>query len=138
MTRSELLKTEHHIQLNWLDNQIAKTTDGKNDSFFDLPVAVRAYEKLKNSLIPSEHEIEHFMDVQLSDNGLRRLVTAMRVYRKRSNAERLQVEITHLNKAKLDELVLLSGKTKIEIINLLISTANPEEFEINDDQKVTV
>lgn len=129
MKKSELLKTDHHIQLNWLDNQIAKTTDGKNDSFFDLKVAVRAYEKLKKSLIPSEHEIEHFMDVQLSDNGLRRLVTAMRVYRKRNNAERLQVEITQLNKAKLDELVLLSGKTKIEIINLLISTAKIEEFE---------
>ena len=129
MTKSELLKTDHHIQLNWLDNQIAKTTDGKNDSFFDLPVAVRAYEKLKKSLIPSEHDIEHFMDVQLSDNGLRRLVTAMRVYRKRNNAERLQVEITHLNKAKLDELVLLSGKTKIEIINLLISTANIQDFK---------
>jgi len=129
MTKSELLKTDHHIQMNWLDNQIAKTTDGKNDSFFDLPVAVRAYEKLKKSLIPSEHEIENFMDVQLSDNGLRRLVTAMRVYRKRNNAERLQVEITQLNKTKLDELVLLSGKTKIEIINLLISTANAEEFK---------
>ena len=128
MKKSELLKTDHHIQLNWLDNQIAKTTDGQNDSFFDLPVAVRAYEKLKKSLIPSEHEIEHFMDVQLSDNGLRRLVTAMRVYRKRSNAERLQVEITQSNKAKLDELVLLSGKTKIEIINLLISQASLEEF----------
>ena len=129
MKKSELLKTDHHIQLNWLDNQIGKTTDGKNDSFFDLPVAVRAYEKLKKSLIPSEHEIEHFMDVQLSDNGLRRLVTAMRVYRKRCNAERLQVEITQLNKAKLDELVLLSGKTKIEIINLLISTANIQDFK---------
>ena len=128
MTKSELLKTDHHIQLNWLDNQITKTHDGKNDSFFNLPVAVRAYEKLKKNLIPSEHEIEHFMDVQLSDNGLRRLVTAMRVYRKRNNAERLQVEITSLNKAKLDKLVLLSGKTKIEIINLLISTANPEEL----------
>ncbi|MEL0630738.1 hypothetical protein [Psychromonas aquatilis] len=129
MKKSELLKTDHHIQLNWLDNQIAKTTDGKNDSFFDLKVAVRAYEKLKKNLIPSEHEIEHFMDVQLSDNGLRRLVTAMRVYQKRCNAERLQVEITQLNKAKLDELVLLSGKTKIEIINALISTANIEDFK---------
>jgi len=135
MKKAELLQTEHHIQLQWLDNQISKIENEVNTSFLNVPVAVRAYHKLKNSLVPSNEEIEDFMLDHLSDTGTKKLVTTLRVYLKRNNAERLQVEITRSNKAKLDDLVIASGKTKIEIINLLISTANKKDFE---NKKVTV
>lgn len=129
MKKAELLETEHDVQLQWLDNQIAKIENGVNTSFLNVPVAVRAYKRLKESLIPSHESIEDFMIDHLTEAGTRKLVTTLRVYLKRNNADRLQVEITRSNKAKLDELVLLSGKTKIEIINFLISTANLKGFE---------
>ena len=130
MKKSELLQTDHHIQLQWLDNQIAKIENDVNTSFLNVPVAVRAYHRLKDTLVPSNKEIENFMLDHLSDAGIKKLVTTLRVYLKRSNAERLQVEITRSNKAKIDNLAIASGKTKIEIINFLISTANINDFEI--------
>lgn len=135
MKKAELLQTEHHIQLQWLDNQISKIENEVNTSFLNVPVAVRAYHKLKNSLVPSNEKIEDFMLDHLNDTGTKKLVTTLRVYLKRNNAERLQVEITRSNKAKLDNLVIASGKTKIEIINFLISTANKKDFE---NKKITV
>ena len=129
MKKAELLKTEHQVQINWLDNQIAKINNDGAKSFLNVPTAIREYDKLKKSLIPSNHNIEHFISVHLSEAGIRKLVTTLRVYLKRNNTERLQVEITRLNKAKLDKLVKTSGKTKIEIINQLISIADLNEFK---------
>lgn len=129
MKKAELLKTNHHIQLQWLDNQITKIENGVNTSFSNVPVVLCAYHELKERLVPSNEEIENFISEHLSDVGTKKLVTTLRVFLKRNNAERLQVEITRLNKAKLDDLVLASAKTKIEIINFLISTANKNDFE---------
>jgi len=112
MKKAELLKTNHHIQLQWLDNQITKIENGVNISFSNVPVAVCAFHELKERLVPSNEEIENFISEHLSDVGTKKLVTTLRVFLKRNNAERLQVEITRLNKAKLDDLVLASGKTK--------------------------
>ena len=134
MKKAELLKIEHQTQLKWLDNQMAKIANEGADSFSNVPVSERAYNKMKESLIVGNLEIEHFVSIHLSETGIRKLVTTLRVYLKRSNAQRLQVEITKTNKDRLDQLVEMSGKTKIEIINLLIAKADFSEFKKPEEQ----
>jgi hypothetical protein len=129
MKKFELFKTEHQVQLRWLDNQIAKIVNDGAKSFLNADVAERAYEVMKKSLIISDNEIEHFVSVYLSEVGVTKLVTTLRVYKKRNSAERLQVEITTSNKTRLDRIVKLSGKTKIQIINQLIENAGLEDFQ---------
>lgn len=130
MKKAELLKTEHQVQLKWLDNQIAKIANDGANSFSNPDVAERAYNKmLTDSLITSANDIEHFVSIHLSEIGITKLVTTLRVYKKRNSSERLQVEITRSNKSRLNQLVKTSGKTKIEIINHLIANADVEEFQ---------
>jgi len=130
MKKAELLKTDHQVQLNWLDNQMGKLINGGAASFLNADSAERAYIKMKkDSLILDEGDTEHFISIHLSKLGLSRLITALRVYKKRTFTERLQVEITRNNKAKLDQIVELSGKTKIEIINQLISNVDLKVFK---------
>ena len=130
MKKAELLKTEHHVQINWLDNQIAKIANDGAKSFLNADVAERAYNKMINeSLITSDNDVEHFVSTYLSEIGLTKLVTTLRVYKKRNSTERLQVEITTNNKSRLNQLVKISGKTKIEIINQLIAHADLDEFQ---------
>lgn len=135
MKKAELLKTEHMVQLHWLENQILKIANDGAKSFFNPAVAERAYNKMrKDSLIVSDDYIEHFVSTYLSETGLKKLVTTLRVYRKRNNAEILQVEISQSNKYHLNYLVKISGKTKREIINQLISDADLSEFKKAEEQ----
>jgi len=135
MKKAELLKTEHMVQLKWLDNQIAKIANDGAKSFTNANAAERAYNKMrKDSLIVSNDDIENFISVYLSGTGLSKLVTTLRVYRKRNNAEILQVEITKNNKAQLNYLVKISGKTKVEIINQLIANAVVSDFKRTEEQ----
>ncbi len=136
MKKAELLKTEHQVQLKWLANQIDKIANDGAKSFSNADVAERAYFKLNNENIGliSNSDIEHFVSIHLSEVGLKKLVTTLRVYLKRNNAERLQVEITKSNKLLLDKLVEVSGKTKIEIINQLIASASVSEFKREEEQ----
>jgi len=124
MKKAELLKTEHQVQQKWLNNQMGKIANDGAISFLNPNVAERAYQEMNKSLIVSNSDIEHFISVHLSEIGLRKLVTTLRVYLKRSNTERLQVEITNSNRRQLNELVKKTGKTKIEIINLLIENSD--------------
>jgi hypothetical protein len=134
MKKTELLKTDHQVQLNWLDNQIAKIVNDGAKSFSNVDVAERAYNKMmKESLITSDSDIEHFVSIYLSEIGITKLVTTLRVYKKRNSTERLQVEITSSNKSRLNQLVTTSGKTKIEIINYLIANADLEELHKWDE-----
>ncbi|MGB5444031.1 MAG: hypothetical protein WBM99_00880 [Psychromonas sp.] len=130
MKQSDLLKTLHQVQLNWLDNQIAKIANDGSKSFSNPDAAERSYNKMmKDSLIVSDDDIEHFVSVHLSKIGIRKLVTTLRVYKKRNNAEILQVEININTKRELDYLVKISGKTKVEIIRQLIANADLCEFQ---------
>lgn len=135
MKKAELLKTEHSVQLKWLDNQMAKIANDGAQSFNNANVAERAFNKMKSdSLIVGDSDIEHFVSVHLSEIGTRKLVTTLRVYLKRSNAERLQVELSRSNKSRLDKLVNVSGMTKIQIINQLIANADISEFKRDEEQ----
>ncbi len=136
MKKAELLKTEHQVQMKWLDNQIAKIANDGAKSFSNADVAERAYLKLneENIGLISDSDIEHFISVHLSEIGHKKLVTTLRVYLKRNKTERLQVEITKSNKLLLDKLVEVSGKTKIEIINQLIASASVSDFKRDEEQ----
>lgn len=134
MKKSELLKTEHSVQLKWLNNQMAKIANDGAHSFSNVSTAERAYKKMNKALITSDSDLEHFMSVYLSETGLRKLVTTLRVYKKRNNTERLQVEISQTNKHLLNRMVEMSGKTKIEVINLLIENADLREFKKQEEQ----
>lgn len=136
MKKSELLKTEHQVQLNWLKNQIAKIANEGALSFSNANVAERAYEKLNNENMGliSNSDLEHFISVHLSEIGIRKLVTTLRVYLKRNGTERLQVELTNSNKKHLDKLVEVSGQTKREIINQLIENALISDFKKAEEQ----
>ena len=130
MKKAELLRTEHQVQLKWLDNQIANIANDGAKAFANAGVAERAYDRMiKESLITKESDLEYFISVYLSEIGLKKLITTLRVYRKRNSSERLQVEITRSNKALLNKIVNLTGKTKIEIINHLIANADLNEFQ---------
>jgi len=138
MKKAELLKTDHQVQLTWLDNQIANIANDGAKSFSNADVAERAYNKmLSESLITSDSDIEHFVSTHLSESGLKKLVTTLRVYKKRNSSERLQVEISRSNKSRLNQFVRVSGKTKIEIINQLIENAELAEFQKTESEELS-
>lgn len=136
MKKSDLLKTEHDVQLKWLSNQIAKISNDGALAFKNTKTSERSFNRMlkENIGVPSNSDIEHFVSVNLSETGIRKLVTTLRVYLKRSGAERLQVELTKSNKQLLDKLVDVSGKTKIEIINQLIGNALISDFQREEEQ----
>lgn len=139
MKKSELLKTEHTVQFRWLTNQISKIGDTSiQKNFLNFRSAIRGWEKLNSDLVVRDADLEHYIHIHMSEQGIRKLVTTLRVCKKRRviGTERLQVEITLRNAQRLDEIVKISGgKTKIEIINYLIRNADLSEF---DKEIVTV
>lgn len=129
MKKAELLRTDHHIQLNWLKNQIGNIHFSTGSSFLKPDSALRAYNKLNDDLVVRETDLEHYISVYLSAIGIKKLVTALRVYRTRAGSERLQVEVTDRNRRKLNKLVEQTKKTKIEIINILIQNADVSDLQ---------
>ena len=131
MKKAELLKTDHHIQLKWLDNQVNKIHLDKKSFPGDVDVIERAYAKLRSPLIVDDSDLEHFMSVHLSKVGEQRLITTLRVNTKRMELgkHRLQVDLSSTNNRRLNEIVALSGKSKVEIINDLILRADYCDFE---------
>tara|TARA_B110000467_G_C18267417_1_gene450200 strand:- start:504 stop:902 length:399 start_codon:yes stop_codon:yes gene_type:complete len=130
MKKAELLKTDHWIQSKWLVNQINKIDENiKESSFLNRDVAERAYVKLSEALIVNDADLEHFMSVHLSEKGLQRLITTLRVSKKRVHSKNLQVEISSKARLRLARLAELSGKTKIQIINDLILGVDLSDYE---------
>ena len=129
MKKAELLKTDHWIQLKWLVNQINKINDVCRTSFLNPDVAERAYKKLSEALIVADADLEHYMSVHLSEKGLQRLITTLRVGKKRVHSKNLQVEISTKARLRLGMLAELSGKTKIQIINDLILGVDLSDYE---------
>lgn len=129
MKNKELFQTEHQVQLTWLNNQIVKIANTDEKCFLNIDSAQRAYKKMQENLIIGDSDIEHFMSVHLSEVGIKKLATTLRVHKARNGSNRLQVEITSSNKAKLDKLVKVSGKTKKEIINRLLISADINDFQ---------
>ena len=128
MKKAELLKTEHMVQQIWLKNQMRKINFSTGKNFLNADAALRAWDKL-GDLVLRDADLEHYINVHLSEQGLKKLVTTLRVHKNRNGKELLQVEITDASRSKLSLMVFKSGKTKIEIIDYLISNADLSEFE---------
>ncbi|WP_185976871.1 hypothetical protein [Shewanella psychropiezotolerans] len=131
MKKAELLKTEHMVQQIWLKNQMSKINFSTGKNFLNSDVALRAWDKL-GDLVLRDADLEHYISVHLSEQGLKKLVTTLRVHKKRNGKELLQVEITDASRRKLSLMIFKSGKTKIEIIDYLILNADLSEFEKNE------
>ena len=127
--KAELLKTEHMVQQIWLKNQMAKINYSSGKSFLNADVAERAWNKLNDDLVIRDADLEHYMSVHLSEEGVKKLVTTLRVHKKRNGKALLQVELTEPSRLRLNKIAVLSGKTKIEIIDYLILNADLSEFE---------
>lgn len=123
MKKSELLKTEHDVQFNWLKNQMAKIGGDGRASFLNADVAERSFEKLSLALVLDYPDLEHFISVHLSPGGMKKLVTSLRVRSNRNNSIQLQVEISRKNKIILDGIMEKTGKTQKQIIDILLSNA---------------
>ncbi|AQS39802.1 hypothetical protein Sps_04719 [Shewanella psychrophila] len=129
MKKAELLKTEHMVQQIWLKNQISKINFSTGKNFLNSEVALRAWDKLDSGLVIREADLEHYISVHLSEQGIKKLVTTLRVHKKRSGKDLLQVEITDASRRRLSQIAKISGKTKKEIIDYLILNADLSEFE---------
>ena len=125
MKRAELLKTNHGAQLNWLKNQVLNiTNDSKSFKSSDFGVVERAHaELLGDTGQPNDSDVEHFVSVYLSDVGMKRLVTTLRMHLKRSGEYKLQVQLDQATSARLHALVRHSGKTQVEVVHGLINKA---------------
>ena len=112
MKKAELLKTEHMVQQIWLKNQMSKINFSTGKNFLNSDVALRAWEKLDGDLFIRDADLEHYISVHLSEQGIKKLVTTLRVHKKRNGKELLQVEITDASRRKLNLIAFKSGKTK--------------------------
>lgn len=137
MTKAtDLLKTNHIKQVDWLSNQIKKN----NTSIFLNPdLAIKAFDKLGKSLVISDSDLEKYVYRYLSETGKKRLVTTLRVAETRSKKSfltTLQVNLEPNNDARLTELTKQSGLTRTELINRMIQSTvwkkkEEEQLEIN-------
>jgi ATP-dependent exoDNAse (exonuclease V) alpha subunit len=125
MTKSiKILKTNHVAQSIWLDGQLRKNN---LSIFLNAKIAVAAYEKLKsdNMGLISDSDLEEFIASRLSEIGIKKLITTLRVAESRSkNGFALQASITQANKRKLHYLSGKTGMKKNDVINKLIELAD--------------
>lgn len=131
---TEILKTNHIAQITWLDNQIRKNN---LSIFMNAKRAMVAYEKLQSKEMGqiSDKDIEKFMASRLSESGLKKLVTTLRVAETRAKSGfALQATITAKNKAKLDYLASKTGMKKNDIINKLLEMSDIRVLEKTEEQ----
>ncbi len=134
MKKQELLKQDHSTQINWLDNQMLKIAHDGAKSFSNIKTAERAYKSLKKNLIVEDSDLEHFISVHLSDTGLKKLITTLKVKISRNKDKRLQVELNSSTKNHLDKLVENSKYTQRELITILIMEADENRFKADEKQ----
>jgi len=137
-----MFSENYDVVIKWLGNQILS---GKSDSIFSSEKsAMRSFKKLDENLIVSDQDksdLDHFIHVHLNKSGMVKLKTTVRIFKKRSaeksmSSTLLQCTLYGYESRKLDELVQLSGKTKIQIINELIRSANKYDFAISTEEQL--
>ncbi|MCL1056486.1 hypothetical protein L2729_00585 [Shewanella gelidimarina] len=107
MKKAELLKTEHSVQLRWLSNQLDNISRNNRSFSSKNEVVERAFDKLNSGLIIADADLEHFIFIHLSKISQQRLVTTLRVNKKRMGlgVERLQVDLSSLNNGRLNQIL---------------------------------
>jgi len=119
---NDILKSNHTAQMNWLTNQLAKN----NTSIFLNPIkSIKAWDNLleQNMGQIGDQELYKFITRYLSESGLKKLYTTLRVAKSRQekNSFRLQCNIDHSSNYKLDKLVAETGLTKGKLLSKLIA-----------------
>lgn len=120
-----LFDSYHSQQANWISGQLEK---GKADSFLDLYEAQKDFD---SSLVPlgNAREIECFRTTHLSEKGVSRLKTTLKVYSKRqkdkARARNLDVTVSLEAFQQLEKICLNTGLTKTAVIEqFLINSKN--------------
>ena len=137
-----MFSENYEVVFKWLENQIRS---GKSETIFlNSKSAERAFKKLNQNLAildEDKSELDHFLSVHLNKPGTVKLKTTVRIFKKReaekaTSSQMLQCTLYAQSTAKLDELVKMSGKTKMEIINRLIISADLSEFAISTEEQL--
>lgn len=134
MKKADLLKQDHEAQIKWLDNQMLKIANEGAKSFSNVKTAERAYKTLKSPLILDKSDLEHFIGCHLSPDGMKKLMTTLKVRISRNSGKKLQVDLNTTAKNKLDRMVENSVHTQRELITLLIMEADESRFKRNEEQ----
>lgn len=137
-----MFSENYEVVFKWLENQIRS---GKSESIFsNTKSAERAFKKLETDLIVSDEnrsDLDHFLSVHLNKSGVVKLKTTVRIFKKREaeksqSLQLLQCTLYASSNTKLDKLVEVSGKTKMEIINQLILGSDISEFTISTEEQL--
>lgn len=135
-----MFSENYEVVFNWVENQIRF---GKSETIFlNTKSAERAFKKLNQNLAVLDEDrsdLDHFLSVHLKKSGTTKLKTTVRIFKKReaeksTNSTLLQCTLYASESAKLDGMAKSSGKTKIQIINELIRSANPADFKKPEEQ----
>lgn len=128
----DILKTDHDRQFAWLENQI-KINNGS--SFLNPVISYKAFNDL-DDLFLDPLKLELFVSRYLSERGIKRLVTTLRVAntrRKNSYLKTLDVKLEPRNFSKLDKISKKTGLTKTELINMMIKNSVFSKKELNTE-----
>ena len=117
--KTELFTSNHTAQSKWIDGQIAKN----NMAIFLNPhKAEVAWDELKLGLIIDDQTLENFVGRYLSEVGIKKLYTTLRVAETRAKKTgfRLQCNIEYSANQKLEKMMRKTGLSKGELLSQLI------------------
>ncbi len=123
----------YDIQESWINRQIDSF---KDDSFIDLELAKSEIEEAGITVFATPKDVEAFRNKHLSKQGMERLSSALRTYKKRNTrrltTRRLDIDISLPAYHALETLVRELGITKIQLIERLILEEKEKSDEICD------
>lgn len=127
-------------QVLWIENQIKNY---KEDSFLKYENARSEFERGMLNPMSSPKVIHAFVNEFLSETGLKRLNTSIKIFKKRqadkkSKSQKLEVILDLETLSFLEEIATKSGLTKTEIIKQLIKNeANRDaDLLISDNSSI--
>ena len=127
-------------QVLWLENQLKNY---KEDSFSNFESAKYTFEQMGICAITPHQKIDGFRNDFVSDIGLKKLNTSLKIFKKRSadkrsRSQKLDVVLDLNTISKLDDLVAKSGLTKKEIIKQLIQNEYLEAQRLDFDRENSI
>ena len=123
-------------QVLWIENQIKNY---KEDSFLNYENARLEFDRGMLNPMSAPKIIHAFVDEFLSDAGLKKLNTSLKIFKmrqldKKNKSQKLEVILDLDTIQKLDQLTKKSGLTKTEIIKQLIQNSlTPDIFDKTAD-----
>lgn len=135
--KTELFTSNHAAQSKWIDGQIAKN----NMAIFLNPhKAETAWDELKSELFIDDQALEYFVGRYLSETGIKKLYTTLRVAetRAKKTAFRLQCNIEYAANQKLEKMMRQTGQSKGELLSRLIEQATVTESKTLHCNKIVI